>query len=112
METIIEVKRIDLSPLKNKIKDLASHQKFLKNQRKTVHFIGTRKIEPKDAESQHRSNREELRIMYAAYGILRDKEFSQIENGKPLFDRPTYTLDDVPIWSFKEKVTNLVNKYK
>jgi hypothetical protein len=104
MEAIIEVKRIDLSPLKNKIKELASHQKFLKNQRKTVHFIGSRKIEPKEAEAQHRSNREELRIMYATYGILRGKEFSQIENGK--------TLDDVPIWKFKEKVTNLVNKYK
>jgi hypothetical protein len=106
METTIEQKEakiIYLSLIKHKIKELSGYQKFLKNQRKTVHFIGSRKIEPKIATAQHILNREELRIQYAVYGILRDKDFSQIENGK--------TLDDVPIWRFKERVNTLVNKY-
>ena len=102
--TIVEVKRIDLSPLKNQIKELAVNQRSLKNQRKTVKFVGVRTMEPEHAAYKVFKNKEELRIMYAAYGILRGKDFSQIENGK--------TLDDVPIWRFKEKVNDLVNKYK
>jgi len=80
METI---EKINVSVLKNDIKNLVEEQKFLKNQRKTEHLVGERKIDFRLAAYKHTANREKLRLMYAAYGLMRGKKFSQTENHFP-----------------------------
>ena len=77
METLV---KINIAEMKDGIKKAAEIQKFYKNQRKTVHIKGDRLMDAKEATRQHLSNREKLRIMYAAYGIARGKSFSQIES--------------------------------
>lgn len=37
---------------------------------------------------KHHCNREDLRIMYAAYGLARGKKFSQVENHYPEENHP------------------------
>lgn len=66
--------------LKKDIKKLSEEQKFLKNQRKTDKIVGERKVEYWYAQSKLTSNRFKLRIMYAAYGLMRGKKFSVTEN--------------------------------
>lgn len=73
-----EIKTI--ADLKSEIKLLASQQVELKNQRKTVHIQGERKMEPWKATISHLNNREKLRIMYMTYGLLRGKTQEQIES--------------------------------
>lgn len=62
------------STIKEAIKDLSQQQKELKPQRKTVHFKGTRTVEPGDATYKVDSNRYRLRHMFIAYAILKGKE--------------------------------------
>lgn len=69
--------------LKEKIKSLAEEQSFLKDQRRTAKIAGERKLEPWEAAMTHQVNRENLRIMYAAYGIAKGKKFSDVENHYP-----------------------------
>ncbi len=69
--------------MKVAIKRLVEEQKMLKNQRKTVHLVGERIMEPDRAWYKHYTNRLDLRVLYAAYGIARGKSFSQIENKYP-----------------------------
>jgi hypothetical protein len=85
METIV---KFNYAKMKEDIKIKAEEQKFLKNQRKTVKIVGERKMSAKDATYRHQINREDLRIMYAAYGIARGKSLSQIENHFPEVDHP------------------------
>lgn len=73
------IEKINIAKMKADIKAKVEEQKFLKNQRKTVHLVGERKIDPSDAAYKHRQNREDLRMMYAAYGIARGKTLKQIE---------------------------------
>ena len=65
--------------LKKDIKEKSELQRFYKNQRKTVHLVGERKMSPSNATWKHVCNREELRLMYLAYGILRGKDLSTID---------------------------------
>lgn len=60
--------------LKEDIKERAELQKFYKNQRKTEHIVGERKMPAWKAAVEHTYNREKLRRMYLAYAILRGKE--------------------------------------
>jgi hypothetical protein len=69
----------NLIELKTKIKELASNQLSLKNQRKTVNLAGTRTMPTWEASYKHSSNREELRSLYMAYGIIRGKNPEDIE---------------------------------
>ena len=87
METII---KIDIVKMKTDIKNLVEVQKFLKNQRKTVKLVGERKMPSYEATYKHQANREDLRIMYAAYGLARGKSFSQTENHYPEKDHPLH----------------------
>lgn len=103
METMEIVKRIDVKQIKSDIKAIAEEQKFLRNQRKTVHIVGERKISASDAEAQHRSNRERLREMYAAYGLMRGKKFSEIENH--------YPEEGHPLNLIKYRIDKLVEQY-
>ena len=66
--------------LKKDIKERVELQKFYKNQRKTVKLVGERKISASEATWKHMANREDLREMYLAYGILRDRELSDIDS--------------------------------
>lgn len=69
-----------METLKTEIKKLVEEQKFYKNQRKTVNLIGERKISHSEAQWKHSVNRERLRIMYLALGILKDKDLSIIDS--------------------------------
>ena len=103
METTV-VKTINVEKMKADIKLIAEEQKFLRNQRKAVHIVGERKMDRLDAEEKHRSNREKLRIMYAVYGLMRGKSFSQIENH--------YPEDNHPLKKYQYKIDKLMMAYE
>lgn len=65
--------------IKEQIKVLAQEQKVLRNQRKTDKLVGERTMDPWQAAMKHKSNRFQLRYLYAAYGIIRGKSLEQIE---------------------------------
>ena len=101
METIV---KFNYAKMKEDIKTKAEEQKFLKNQRKTVKIVGERTMPAKDATYRHQVNREDLRIMYAAYGIARGKSFSQIENHYPEADHP--------LQKYQKTIDRILEKYK
>lgn len=80
--------------LKKEIKQLSENQRFLKDQRKSVHIKGERKLEPWIAAYTHKENRSKLRIMYGAYTILRLKELPESEK------------------QFEDKILKLALKYE
>jgi len=89
METIEKtIDKVAIESLKKDIKQSAALQRAMKNQRKTVHLKGERIIEPKDAAWKSYVGGLELRIKYAAYGLMRGKKFSQIENHYPEENHP------------------------
>jgi hypothetical protein len=90
METI---EKIDIATMKADIKAMVEKQKFYKNQRRTEKLVGKREMSPSQATMKHFQNREDLRVMYAAYGQARGHSFSVTENhypedGHPLKDNP------------------------
>jgi len=100
METI---EKISVNILKNELKDLSNVQKILKNQRKTVNLVGERIKDPGMATYEHQRNRQKLRIMYAAYGLMRGKSFSKTEN--------KYPEEGHPLNEFKIEIDEMVLKY-
>lgn len=106
METIVNttVKTINTLKLKEDIKVLANEQKFYRNQRKEVHIVGERKMPASTAASEHRYNRQKLRIMYAAYGIARGKTFNQIESH--------YQLENHPLKEHQFSIDKLLKTYE
>jgi len=102
METLVI--KINTAKMKADIKMKAEEQKFLKNQMKTVHIVGERKMDAKDAWAKHHFNREDLRAMYAAYGIARGKSFSQIENH--------YPEENHPLMNLQRKIDRILEPYK
>lgn len=102
METI--VKTMNVEKMKVDIKAIAEEQKFLRNQRKSVYIIGERKMPEWEAENKHRSNREKLRVMYAAYGIARGKCYSQIENH--------YQEENHPLKEHQLKIDRILKTYE
>jgi len=92
METIenkyTKEERIQFKAFKNYIKGIAGEQQPLKNQRRTEKLVGERTMSPDDATYKHQSNREKLRVLYAAYGILKGKKYSEIENRYPDENHP------------------------
>jgi len=95
METRVEKytkeERIAFKAFKNYIKSIAEEQQSLKNQRRTVKLVGKRTMSPSDATMKHFHNREKLRILYAAYGILKGRSYSEIENRYPEENHPLNT---------------------
>lgn len=104
METI---EKIDIATMKADIKNMVEKQKFYKNQRKTEKLVGERKMSPSDATYEHQENRKDLRIMYAAYGLVRGKSFPQIENTK--YPEVIHPLKNHP---FPLRIDRVINKYK
>jgi hypothetical protein len=86
METIFN--KIAINSLKNDIKQSAIIQKALKQQRKTVHLKGERLVDPVEASWRAYLDGLKLRIMYAAYGLMRGKKFSETENHYPEENHP------------------------
>jgi len=93
-----------METLKNNIKVLSERQTFLKNQRKTVRLVGERKLEPWEAAYEHMDSRGKLRLMYAAYGLMRGKKFSETENH--------YPEEDHPLKEFSVQIDKLVSQYE
>lgn len=102
METI--VKTMNVEKMKVDIKAIAEEQKFLRNQRKSVHIVGERKMPEWEAENRHRSNRERLRVMYAAYGLIKGKSYSQIENH--------YPEENHPLKKYQYQIDKLMKTYE
>ena len=103
METTIV--KFNVKALKAEIKRLAEYQKYLKNQRKTEKLVGDRVIWPSEAAWKHRVGREQLRIMYAAYGIMRGKTFDQTEKN----NRPEG--EEHPLVNFQLQINNVLYTY-
>ncbi len=103
METIEKVEKINVKKFKDDIKNLSEEQKFLKNQRKTKKLVGERVMEPWRAAYKHQSNREKLRLMFAAYGLVRGNSFSQTEN--------KFTEENHPLNQFKNKIEDFISQY-
>jgi hypothetical protein len=101
METI---EKIDVAKMKTDIKASVELQKFYKNQRRTEKLVGERKLSPSDATYKHAANREDLRVMYAAYGLARGKSFSRIENH--------YPEEGHPLHAFQRTIDRLLEGYK
>ena len=101
METIAKT---DIAKMKADIKDKVELQKFYKNQRKTDKIIGERKMPASEATYKHQTNREDLRIMYAVYGIARGKSFSQIENHFP--------QENHPLEKYQKTIDRILEGYK
>jgi len=102
METI---EKIDIAKMKKDIKAMVELQKHYKNQRRTEKLVGDRKMPAWEATYKHQSNREDLRAMYAAYGVARGKSFSEIENHYPEVGHP---LTENP---FPLRIERLLKKY-
>lgn len=127
-----------LQELKNLIKAKAEYQTELKQNRKTVHFKGEKRLtytyktwtngkwQDVVKEMHHdtavqliggtyRPNgdpyyyfgnpgtKHELRLLYAAYGLLRGKSFSQTESH--------YPEENHPLNKYKSEIMSIVDKY-
>jgi len=98
------VKIDDLAKMKSTIKNMVEQQKSFKNQRRTVNLVGERTINPNDATYKHTTNRDDLRIMYAAYGVARGRKYSQIEN--------CYSEERHPLRVFEITIDRILKKYR
>ena len=61
--------------LKTEIKTLVANQIIAKAQRKTVKLVGERTIDPGTAQLIVLDNKAKLRLLYAAYGVMRGKSY-------------------------------------
>lgn len=90
--------------LKNRIMELSTEQRSLKNQRKTINIVGERTMQPWEATMRHGENRYQLRFLFAAYAVMRGRSFSQVESG--------YPDDDHPLNYAKDKVQKIIDYYE
>lgn len=68
-----------MNKLKLDIKEMAAMQPVLKNQRKTVKIEGDRFMDAETARRKHLRNRDVLRYMHIAYGMMKGKTLDDIE---------------------------------
>lgn len=95
---------IDKKKLVTDIKQKSELQRFYKNQRKSKHIIGERKMPEWEASYRHADNRHNLRIMYAVYGLSKGKSFSEIEK--------KYSEENHPLNNHKWQIDKYLKKYK
>lgn len=100
METI---QKINVNKISEDIKKLSTEQRSLKNQRKTVNLVGERIMEPYEAWYKHYLNRKKLRMLYAVFGLICGKSFSQIEN--------KYTEEEHPLNEYKKRIDDIISSY-
>ena len=101
METIVKV---NIAAMKDIIKKAVEIQKFYKNQRKTDHIKGERLMPANEATWKHQANRDNLRALYAAYGIARGKSFSQIES--------RWSEENHPLKKYQYQIDKILNEYR
>lgn len=89
--------------LRNAIEALVEIQKNQKEQRKTVRFVGERTIDSDEAQIRVPETRHRLRLMYAAYGLLRGKSYSQIESH--------YDESNHPLKEFDNAILKIMEEY-
>jgi hypothetical protein len=99
-----EIKTVNVTKIKADIKELVEKQKFYKNQIKTVHLVGKRKIPAWEAVYKYQGNKHKLRILYAAYGLMRGKSFSVTEN--------CYPEENHPLKYYEYEIDKLITKYE
>lgn len=103
METI-EINKTAILKLKESIKNASEKQKFYKDQRKLVHNKLPREISPGEATWKHSSNRRILRIMYAAYAVMRGRKITDVDQLR--FDEEWMVND------FNNSVKRMVEMYE
>ena len=96
-----------ISAMRKDIAELEKEQKSIKPQRKTVYFTGERTIQPWQAAEQARANKEKLRLYYAAYGLLRGKNFDVTENIPKREEHYKYH----PLCAFLPDIDKILTKY-
>ena len=111
-----------IKSMREEIAALEKVQKNTKEQRKTVNFHGERTMPDWKATMLVPEQRAELRAMYAAYGLLRGKKFSQIESmAKPIkrdeyYDKHGYMPDiqyegKHPLTLYLSEINKFLEKY-
>ena len=95
----------EIIDFRKEIAALEVEQRNTKEQRKTVRFEGERTLSPLEAYWKAQSNSEKLRAMYAAYGLMRGKKFSQIENKAKLEDGRH------PLFYYCSSINSYLEKY-
>ena len=78
---------------KEDIKKLSQEQRELKAQRKTVNLKVERKVDPSEASDRVVYQKHYLRLLHAAYGLMRGKTFEQIESKPSLDPLENYTVE-------------------
>lgn len=89
--------KTEIVNFRNEIAKLEAEQKNVKEQRKTERFTGTRTMQPWQAQVCVQENKDKLRLMYAAYGLMRGKKFNEIENQAKPIDRDSF-YTETGIW--------------
>jgi len=92
--------------LREEIEALEKKQVELKAQRKTVNLKVKRTVNPYDAAQAVDENRPKLRVMYAAYGLMRGKRFNQVENH---WDNKNNEIH--PLYGLALQINKILNKY-
>lgn len=96
----------EIKQLRQEIAELEIEQKSMKAQRKTVNLKVERTVDHDKAAEKVRNNRPKLRVMYAAYGLLRGKTFEQIENK---YNRENDQIH--PLYGYGSDINKILNKY-
>lgn len=92
--------------LREEIAALEKKQVEMKAQRKTVNLKVKRTVNPYDAAMAVEENKPKLRVMYAAYGLMRGKRFNQVENH---WDNKNNDIH--PLYGLASQINNVLNKY-
>lgn len=86
-----------METLKNKIKELASKQLSLKNQRKSVNIIGERTMPEWQAAMSHFTNRQILREMNVVLALHRGRTYEEVERN------PKEPFTEIQLNTLKQK---------
>lgn len=110
-----------IKEFRQEIAKLEKEQRELKPQRKTVNGRPENAtVNPYTAAERVRNNKYDLRVMYAAYGLMRGRKFNEIENkAKPLVAGSSYDgmyvakeLDNKhPLYLYLRSINEYLNKY-
>ena len=95
----------EIRQLRQEIAALEKEQINMKAQRKTVNLKVERTISQYEAAEKVRTNRRKLRVMYAAYGLMRGKTFEIIEN------RHDSQSTTHPLIAYCRDINKVLNKY-
>lgn len=112
----------EIIDFRKEIAALEVEQKNAKEQRRTVRFTGERTMSPYEAWSTARNNKERLRCMYAAYGLMRGKTFAQTESHAKPVDKEQFYIEHGyspepqyvgkhPLYMYCDEISTLLEDY-